>query len=77
VGKILESIIANRIKEHLEKHKLIKLSQHGFLKGFSCLTNLLTYYSEVYEAVDSGKEYDTIYLDFSEAFDKVPHQKAD
>ena len=75
VGKILESIIANRIREHLEKHKLIKLSQHAFLKGFSCLTNLLSFYSEAYEAVDNGKEYDTVYLDFSKAFDKVPHKR--
>ena len=75
VGKILESIIANKIGEHLEKHKFIKLSQHGFLNGFSCLTNLLSFYSEAYKAVDSGKEYDTVYLDFSKAFDKVPHER--
>ena len=75
VGKILESIVANKIREHLEKHKLIKLSQHGFLVGCSCLTNLLSYYSEVFEAVDSGKAYDTVYLDFSKAFDRVPHER--
>ena len=75
VGKILESIIANKIREHLDKHQLIKLSQHGFLKGFSCLTNLLSFYSEVFEAVDNGKAYDTVYLDFSKAFDRVPHER--
>lgn len=36
--KILESVIANRIREHLEKHRLVTLSQHGFLEGFSCFT---------------------------------------
>ena len=28
-----------------------------------------------YEAVDNGKSYDIIYLDFSKAFDKVPHER--
>ena len=75
VGKILESIIANKIRDHLEKHKLIKLSQFGFLKGFSCLTNLLSFYSEVFESVDNNVEYDAVFLDFSKAFDKVPHER--
>ena len=75
VGKILETIIAYKIREHLERENLIKLSQHGFRKGFSCLTNLLSFYSEIFEAVDSGEGYDTIYLDLSKAFDKVPHRR--
>ncbi len=44
-------------------------------KGKSCLTNLLSFYSKVYEAVDNGDSYDILYLDFSKAFDKVPHQR--
>ena len=75
VGKILGSIVASSIREHLERENLIKLSQHGFRKGFSCLTNLLSFYSEVFEAVDSGHKYHTVYLDFSKAFDKVPHRR--
>ena len=75
VSKLLESIIANKIREHLEKFSLINDSQHGFSKGRSCLTNLLTFYRNVYEAVDNGENYDIIYLDFSKAFDKVPHDR--
>ena len=40
IGKIMESIIARNIREHLEKHNLINESQHGFTKGKSCITNL-------------------------------------
>ena len=29
----------------------------------------------MYEAVDSGHKYHTVYLDFSKAFDKVPHKR--
>ena len=75
VGKLLESIIARTIRNHLETFKLIKDSQHGFTKGRSCLTNLLSFFSEVYEAVDKDKAYDVVYLDFSKAFDRVPHER--
>ena len=72
---MLESIIGDKIKEHLDKHNLIKDSQHGFRNGRSCLTNLLSFFSQVFEAVDSDKEFNIVYLDFSKAFDKVPHER--
>ena len=75
VGKFLESIIADSIRSHLEKSKLIYDSQHGFTKGKSCLTNLLTFFRKVFEVVDNDENYDVIYLDFSKAFDRVPHQR--
>ena len=46
-----------------------------FHKDRSCLTNLLTFYRNVYETVDNDANYDIIYLDFSKAFDKVPHDR--
>ncbi len=52
---------------------MIKDSQHGVTKGKSCLTNLLSLYNRVFEAADRDENYDVIYLDFSKAFDKVPH----
>ena len=33
VGKVLESIIKDRIVTHLDQHNLIDSSQHGFTKG--------------------------------------------
>jgi len=59
--------------EHIQKHKLIKESQHGFVKGRSCLTNLLVFLEKVTNCIDSGYPVDVIYLDFQKAFDKVPH----
>ena len=60
VGKMLEAIIARTIRKHLDNHKLIKHSQHGFSKGKSCLTNLLSFYRKVFETLDSasGGRYD-------------------
>ena len=60
---------------HVRIHKLIKESQHGFLKGRSCLTNLLEFLEFVSSYVDQGHPVDVIYLDFQKAFDKVPHRR--
>ena len=51
------------------------IPQHGFLRGRSCLTNLLTFLELVTKTVDDGNPVDAVYLDFSKAFDRVPHQR--
>ena len=43
--------------------------------GKSCLTNLLIYLEQVTSEIDKGIPVDTLYLDFSKAFDKVPHHR--
>ena len=75
VCKTFERILKEEIVHHLEDHQLILKSQHGFLKGRSCLTNLITYLEDVTRAIDEGDPLDAIYLDFSKAFDKVPHKR--
>src|SRR5579872_589187 len=73
VGKLFESIIKDNIVEHLDKHSLIRSSQHGFTKGRSCLTNILSFMESVTKNVDEGNPVDIVYLDFAKAFDKVSH----
>jgi len=75
ICKLFESLIRDSIVDHLESNKLIGDSQHGFRRGRSCLTNLLTFLDTVTRLVDEGKNLDIIYLDFAKAFDKVPHQR--
>ena len=67
VCKVMESLIKDKIVSHLETHSLVKNSQHGFLKGRSCLTNLLEFLEEVTYLIDQGKPADIIFLDFTEA----------
>ena len=75
VCKVLESILRDRIVEHLNKYNLINNSQHGFTRKRSCLTNLLEFLEYVSDYVDQGFPIDVIYLDFQKAFDKVPHKR--
>jgi len=59
----------------IKKYKLIKESQHGFLKHRSCLTNLLECLEIVTNYIDQGYPIDVIYLDFQKVFNKVPHRR--
>ena len=73
--KMLESIIKEHITEYIRSNNIIRDSQHGFIKGKSCLTNLLEFLDMVTESIDNHSPVDTVYLDFSKAFDKVPHMR--
>ena len=75
VCKILESLICEVITAHLSEHRLLKSSQHGFVSHRSCLTNLLEYLETLTALLDQGHNIDVFYLDFSKAFDRVPHQR--
>lgn len=74
-GKLLESIVKDRIVEHLDRHRLIRNSQHGFRRGRSTVTNLLEFYHSMFETLDQTGAVDVLYLDFRKAFDKVPHKR--
>ena len=68
----MESIIKDAILDHLRDNGLVVGSQHGFLPGKSCSTNLVEYLNIVTSTLDSGSSYDAILVDFQKAFDKVP-----
>lgn len=61
--------------EHLLDNKLIRPSQHGFMPGKSCASNLTVFLDTATKAVDEGKSVDIFYLDFAKAFDKVPRRR--
>ena len=72
--KVMENIIRSHTCEYLTLNKLIAPTQHGFTKGKSCLTNLLSFLDEVTMRLDEGKVVEVCYLDFSKAFDSVNHR---
>ena len=75
IGKLFESVIVEKLRFYFESSNVISNSQHGFRVGRSCLTNLICFYDKVIKSVDQGKSYDIVFLDFSKAFDKIPHKK--
>lgn len=59
----------NLVFAHVEN--LIDVSQHGFIKNKSTLTNLSIYTKLLAKALDDGHEVHSIYTDFTKAFDMV------
>lgn len=53
------------------KHIVIVSSQHGFLKGKSCIIKLIAFYNEMAGSLDEGGAVGVVYLDFSRAFNAV------
>ncbi|GAB0182471.1 mitochondrial enolase superfamily member 1 [Grus japonensis] len=66
-------IILSIIMRHIQDNQVIRPSQHGFMKGRSCLINLSCFYDNVTHLVTGGKTVDVVYLDFIKAFDTVSH----
>jgi len=72
-GKIMEQFILSVLTGRVKDNQGIRLSQHGFMKGRSCLTNLISFCDQVTHLVDEGKAVDVVSLHFSKAFDTVLH----
>ena len=49
--------------KHKRDEQVIRVSQQGFNKGKSWLTNLVTFYDGVMTLVDKGKVTDVVFLD--------------
>lgn len=73
--KVQESIIRDHIIQHLVENNLLSDSQHGFINGRSCLTNLLEVLDKWTKILENEGSVDTVYLDFAKAFDTVPHER--
>ena len=54
---------------------LLHNSQHSFLPYNSCTSNHLEFLEVITQEIDKGTPVDVLYLDFSKAIDKVPHQR--
>ncbi|CAM5112852.1 unnamed protein product [Eretmochelys imbricata] len=75
VCKVLEKILKEKVVKDIEVNGKWDTIQHGFTKGRSCQTNLISFFEKVTDFVDKGNTVDLIYLDFSKAFDTMPHRE--
>ena len=64
--KTLEHIIHSHLMKHFDQHHILCDKQRGFQKKHTCESQLLL--------AGDGEQMDSILLDFSKAFDKVPHK---
>lgn len=70
-SKLFEIIIHKHISFYINNK--INSSQHGFIKSKSTTTNLISYLNVIVPVIESQGQTDSIYFDFSKAFDLVPH----
>jgi hypothetical protein len=73
--KILEHIICSHLRDHMDTHGILSQFQHGFRARHSCETQLLVTLTDLFNSRDKGLQVDCAILDFSKAFDKVPHKR--
>ena len=73
--KILEHIIFSQVMDHYDSHNILIDSQHGFRSGRSCESQLIITAHDFAKTLDDRMQLDSIILDFSKAFDCVPHHR--
>ena len=73
--KLLEHVIVSKTVKQLERYNILNDCQHSFGAKRSCETQIVTLYHELASSFDKKVQTDMIILDFSKAFDRVPHQR--
>ena len=68
-------ILVSQIMHHLETNYILVETQFGFRANHSCESQLLLMEDDLARAVNKRLQVDCSILDFSKAFDKVPHAR--
>jgi hypothetical protein len=71
----MEHIMLSHIAKHLSSHNILVNSQHGFRERLSTVTQLISATNDWASCLNHQGQSDVILLDFSKAFDKVPHRR--
>jgi hypothetical protein len=56
--KIMEGLIKDEMMDHLVENGLLNNSQHGFIPGRSCATNLVIFMDKVTKIIDESSSAD-------------------
>ena len=74
-SKVLEDIVYSSTFCHLKEYNILCEEQHGFQAGKSCKTQLIMTIKDFANCLNDYSQIDCIFLDFSKAFDRVPHNR--
>lgn len=72
-SKILERFIHSSLYSSCQHLGVDFSTQHGFIPGRSCQTNLIDTYNHLTALLDRGIPCDLVFFDFRKAFDSVSH----
>jgi hypothetical protein len=56
-----------------DKNDWLHERQHRFRPGYSCESQVITVCQDIEDCLDNGERIDDIIIDFTKAFDLVPH----
>ena len=71
----MEHVLTSQIMHHLETNNILVDTQFGFRANHSCESQLLLTIDHLARTIDKRLQVDCSILDFSKAFDKVPHAR--
>jgi len=69
----MEHVIASYLRQVWDKNDWLYEGQHGFRPGYSCESQVIAVYQDIADSLGNGDKIDAIIVDFSKAFDVVPH----
>ena len=75
LSKVMEHIVFKQLITHLNGNDLLCRNQHGFMRGKSTFTNLLSFDAHIVNYQLSEYPFDVVTFDFKKAFEKVPYDK--
>ena len=72
-GKILEKLMATRLRCFMKDKGILCTNQHGFRPKHSTTTATTSYLRYIYDNIELNKNTYSLFLDYSKAFDTASH----
>ena len=73
VCKQMEHVITPYLRQGWDKNEWLYEGQHRLRPEYSCESQVITVCQDIADSLDNGDKIDAIIVDFSKAFDLVPH----